>query len=897
MYSTKITYFFILFYIFSNAQSIPEKGVPFIKNYLPEEYGNHGKIWEISSAKNGLVYMASDNGLLEFDGKKWNRFRNYKGYTRSLFIANDSTIFIGADMDFGVWKKNKFRKFDYQSLYPFKTKIGGVNEEFWGTYAYKNQIIFVSHQNIYRYFNKKITKISAPIRFSDSFQVNGRILLADEKKGLYEYDGTKLNLLFSYPENNSLEISGIFSDKEGIKIITRNKGIYNYNNGKLRQLSLNVSNEIIKNKVFSFTNIDGKYFVFGTILNGLYVTDIHGNIIQHINKNKGLPNNTILSLHYQNNGKIWMGLDYGVAVTDIKNIITYFHNTNSDFGTGYTAALKDNIFYLGTNQGLYAANWDELNNNKDKNPFTLINGAEGQVWTLQKIDDKILCGHDRGLFEINGNSIRNISTEPGVMSILRYNNEILFTGNYSGISIFKKENNSWRFIKKMNVILGAINQIVKEKENFLWVNIPNYGFIRFEINNQFNPINRKIFNTKKFKGYFPSIFRDKKGIHVITTTHQYVFNSIKNDFEPEKKSLVEKPVNNKFTGFYFPIYLNSEYGFYSVNNGFALEKASEIKRNKINSQLIFRKSQAFNNDKGIDLYSGIEIPFRFNNVRISFILPNESDVQYQYFLEGFSENWSVFSKKNELEFLGLKEGNYNLLVKAKKGEFVTSIQKFSFTVKSPWYRSIWAYIFYLVLIFGVFQFLRQIHEKRLRNQRKEMLEKQKKSLNEQAEKHRQEMLLEKQKQLELEQNKLKEEIRNKTIELATKAKDDYDKNRLLQIINEKIVEAENNPNISKLKLGEIRRLVKTYLETEDHTFEIQMDELHQEFFKAMKKRFPSLSIYDLRMCTYLKIGLNSKEMADIFQVLPSSINVSRSRLRKKLNLSPDDDLYEFLNSI
>jgi hypothetical protein len=120
------------------------------------------------------------------------------------------------------------------------------------------------------------------------------------------------------------------------------------------------------------------------------------------------------------------------------------------------------------------------------------------------------------------------------MSILRYNNDILFTGNYSGISIFKKENNSWRFIKKMNVILGAINQIVKEKENFLWVNIPNYGFIRFEINNQFNPINRKIFNTKKFKGYFPSIFRDKKGIHVITTTHQYVFNSIKNDFEPEK---------------------------------------------------------------------------------------------------------------------------------------------------------------------------------------------------------------------------------------------------------------------------------------------------------------------------------------------------------------------------
>ncbi len=156
------------------------------------------------------------------------------------------------------------------------------------------------------------------------------------------------------------------------------------------------------------------------------------------------------------------------------------------------------------------------------------------------------------------------------------------------------------------------------------------------------------------------------------------------------------------------------------------------------------------------------------------------------------------------------------------------------------------------------------------------------------------MLLQRQKQLEIEQNNLREEIRNKTIELATKGKDDDEKNRILYTISEKIVELESNPNVLKIRLGEMRRLLKTYLETEDNTFEIQMDDLHQEFFKNMKKRFPNLSIYDLRLCAYLRIGLTSKEMADILQVLPSSINVSRSRLRKKLNLLPEDDLYEFL---
>ena len=149
------------------------------------------------------------------------------------------------------------------------------------------------------------------------------------------------------------------------------------------------------------------------------------------------------------------------------------------------------------------------------------------------------------------------------------------------------------------------------------------------------------------------------------------------------------------------------------------------------------------------------------------------------------------------------------------------------------------------------------------------------------------MLIQKQRRLEEEKESLKLQVKNKTIELAKKAKEDDDKNRLLHTLKEKITEAETNPVISNIKWKEMRKMLDSYLQIEDDTFEIQMDELHQEFFKALKLKFPQLSIYDLRLCAYLKIGLHSKEMAEILQVLPSSINVSRSRLRKKLNLRPD----------
>jgi len=74
-----------------------------------------------------------------------------------------------------------------------------------------------------------------------------------------------------------------------------------------------------------------------------------------------------------------------------------------------------------------------------------------------------------------------------------------------------------------------------------------------------------------------------------------------------------------------------------------------------------------------------------------------------------------------------------------------------------------------------------------------------------------------------------------------------------------------------------------------------MNELHQEFFKKLKQVYPSLSNNDLRLCAYLKIGMNSKEIADFMHIQPSSSYISRSRLRKKLGLNPDENLYDFLN--
>ncbi len=152
--------------------------------------------------------------------------------------------------------------------------------------------------------------------------------------------------------------------------------------------------------------------------------------------------------------------------------------------------------------------------------------------------------------------------------------------------------------------------------------------------------------------------------------------------------------------------------------------------------------------------------------------------------------------------------------------------------------------------------------------------------------------------LESTNKELKKDVKKKSIELAKKAKENKSNNHILQKIKNRLEEIEKNPTlITKMKLKGIRRLLDQYLEIDDNTFEIQIEEIHQDFFKTLKMQYPDLTTYDLRLSAYLKMGLNTKEIAEIVNVLPSSINVSRSRLRKKLNLEAGEDLFEFMNQL
>lgn len=67
-----------------------------------------------------------------------------------------------------------------------------------------------------------------------------------------------------------------------------------------------------------------------------------------------------------------------------------------------------------------------------------------------------------------------------------------------------------------------------------------------------------------------------------------------------------------------------------------------------------------------------------------------------------------------------------------------------------------------------------------------------------------------------------------------------------------------------------------------------------EFQEKLKQHYPNLTAYDLRLCTYLKANLSTKEIATLLNITPDSVKKAKHRLRKKMRMHPSDGFECFL---
>ena len=80
-------------------------------------------------------------------------------------------------------------------------------------------------------------------------------------------------------------------------------------------------------------------------------------------------------------------------------------------------------------------------------------------------------------------------------------------------------------------------------------------------------------------------------------------------------------------------------------------------------------------------------------------------------------------------------------------------------------------------------------------------------------------------------------------------------------------------------------------------FRIRFERVDADFIKNLQNKYPQLSNTDIRICSLIKLNLSSKEIGNMLNITSDSVNKSRYRIRKKLDLPKEKELNQFIASV
>ena len=884
--------------------------LPPVTNYNSTTYNAASQNWGLSTDSDGTLYAANNDGLLRFDGERWEVFTlPNKTAIRSVFCIKDR-IYTGSYEEFGYWTEDAYGSLQYTSLSKLISTTF-ANEEFWQITAWQGAIVFRSFGNLYVYNGQTITT-ERPQTIITAMQVhNDKLLLGSNYGEIFEFDQDRFQ---SYAENSISASSIIELSTYDNQLLagTRRQGIYSLKNGVFSPWGSEALKAFLAvNELNKIQPVDQDLVILGTVKGGiLYYNPKTGALKNHFRQN-GLQNNTVLSLH-KDRSKIWIGLDNGIDVVVPNTAIQYLLDNTGQLGAVYDIASLDGSLYVGSNTGVHKIT---------EQGIFFIPGSQGQVWSLTKIEGRLFVNHNLGLFELKNDALKLVSGISGSFGLTAIpQSSSYFNTTYNGLRKYTLTKGAL-LNQPLSEGGGApVEHVIFEDQNYFWAAHPYKGFYRAQLNNQQQRIENKesYIDYEALAAYKTEIHKLEGEIAFYNAGSWYRYNSISDtleEFEDLKAYTAYALLSNQDNSYWFKnrngaglIYTNfssdsifieepllesriiknyekivkrnDSIYYITLNEGFARLNLAQLQRNNANQNLSTPLLNGIKtNNKALALDQSIEIPFKeAGQIEIAIAAPQLHNPKFFYSLS----NGLSGQSNGTLNFQNLQAGSYTLKIwpelNGQRGDQPLNV---TFLIKRPWYLSNLMIVVYVLLLFGVIFLVAYINKQKLNKHRRELEER---------------LVKEQERKNQLaERNNLLEEINAKRKELANTTYLAAKRNSsLIDIKND--LEAVKDKGDNQKKVNSIQNKINHIIDAKDNwkVFETTFKEINNDFFQQLLENHPTLSSKDLKLCAYLKMNLSTKEIAPLMAISVRGVEIHRYRLRKKLNLKSGKNLSKYL---
>jgi ligand-binding sensor domain-containing protein/DNA-binding CsgD family transcriptional regulator len=951
---------FVLFPLTSLGQNTI--GLPDVINYSKQSYAAGLQNWDIKQDKNGIVYIANNEGLLSFDGRYWTLYPlPNRTNVRSVEIGSDNKIYVGGQDELGYFAPAENGRLIYHPLNGFIPAKDQSFGDVWDIVAYKKDVFFRTSTKIFKFSNQSVATFRAVSEWSYMGVCNDRLFAHDFVTGLLQFENnvmTTLPLTGSPLPNDP--VTGILpGGKDSILITTLKNGIFHFTNNTLSKLASPNNGLFQSERIYSTTPINKEWMALATNNSGVYIIDLKGNIIQSFSKNEGLQNNNVLSIFLDNQRNLWLGLDNGVDFIAYNSSIKHITPFGQD-GSGYTAIIHNNRLYTGTSNGLYSVALQQMTDlSFSKGNFQPVNNTKGQTWGMAEINNQLLLGHHEGAFLIRDNTGLPFSNDAGFWNFVPLSSTFpaqkIVSGTYKNLQFFNYNNGQFTSAGTVPGFVESSRFITIDENDHIWISHPYHGVYEVvqSADGKYNVttythqhglpsiLNNHIYKVKnevvvatekgvyvfdqKAKKFVPSDFYQKiignqsvrylkeDATGNIWFIHEKTLGVI--DFSGKEPAVIYLPeLNTKMlSGFEFlyavnehNIFLGGEKGFYHINYEKYKQTATNLRVqiravriiNQTDSLLFGGYFKAVNEKQLQDKADVHSVGNSWKTIRFDFASPLfglQSNLEYSYRLNGFDNNWSEWSKRTEKEYTNLPAGKYSFEVKVRNNlgnESEAAV--YAFEMLPPWYKTIWAYLLYFLLFgAGVYALFKWQQKKFEEQQAKHDEEQKRLQYIHDLERSKTESEL-----VTLRNEKLEVEINFKNSELASSAMHLVKKGELLTKIKTDlahVMKVSDNPQAA----SELKKMMKSLgeddnMDKEWENFTKHFDKVHSDFIVSLKETHPSITNNEIKLCAYLRMNLSTKEIAQLMNISVRGVEISRYRLRKKLGIGTETNLFDYL---
>ena len=557
---------FIFFTLFSYTQDpvkVYRQGLPFLKNYSPDETGAGSQNWAVIMDNRGVMYFGNgENGVLEFDGVNWRNIPiSNNSMVLSLGVDNYGKVYIGAVGEIGYLRLDNWGKLQYNSLI---SKIDTASRSFNNvlkTFAFENYIYFCSPHRIFKY--SPDTDSLTVININDfgykygirSFPVNGRIYHGDYGAGLLELDADTFRVVKGGDYFHVHAIMGIIPGEDNkLWIGSYKKGIvlYDPETGNVEEnvISTEVNNYIKERALSQIISLGNGKLGLATLFGGFLIVDKEGQIIQKFDKSNGLQDETVYSSYVNNSqpsqSPLWLALDIGISKLEINSPLTKFTESS-----GFKNNINDIIQYKGkificTISGVYYIEGEKLVS------FKKVRNINTSAWSFLKFDaggtipERLLVGSSEGLFDISGIE-KGILIDQNVVGIKpqgrKYfifelagsstNGNKIYLGTNDGLIILEYENGTW-YQAYQKIFNQEIRSVFEDNNSRLWLGTSLNGIKMMDFSNQVDTVIITFTSEdglpRNDRNYISKL-RDK--LYFVTSAGLYSFNETEEKFEPD----------------------------------------------------------------------------------------------------------------------------------------------------------------------------------------------------------------------------------------------------------------------------------------------------------------------------------------------------------------------------